>query len=99
MRRLPFTGISIPAGMKQSSSILIAVASVLSLTAAGRAATRPHYGGTLHIALREMPQALDPATLASSPARNLSRLVFETLVSINPQGRQEPVQLKRAVGH
>ena len=77
--------------MKQSNSILLALSSILCLAGAAFAATRPHYGGTLHVAFKETPQALAPSSLANSPCRNLSRLVFETLVAMDGRGRIEPL--------
>ncbi len=66
------------------------VSSVL-LSAAAAAATRPQYGGTLHVAIEEAPASLDPADLAgldSFAQRNLTELIFETLVTID-EGRGE----------
>jgi len=58
-----------------------------ALTAA--AETRPQYGGTLHIAMREAPSSLDPAD-ASQPDsfahRSLTMLLFDTLVSSDGSG-------------
>jgi MarR-like DNA-binding transcriptional regulator SgrR of sgrS sRNA len=53
------------------------------------AESRPHYGGTLRLAVREAPQTLDPAT-AGVPAE-LSRLLFETLVVLDEHGRPQPL--------
>jgi peptide/nickel transport system substrate-binding protein len=75
--------------MKRSRSISIALASLLCVSVA-TAATRPHYGGTLRIAIEESAQSLDPS-LADSPAlRSLSQLVFETLVKFDDRGRPQP---------
>src|SRR5207244_12145139 len=57
------------------------------------AATRPHYGGTLRIAVQAAPTSLDPAD--SSPPdsftrRNLSRLILDTLVDQDDRGRLLP---------
>ena len=66
-----------------------------SLLAAGvaDAATRPHYGGTLHVAMRAAPASLDPAD-PNQPdwagSRNLFALIFDTLVSLDEQGRTKP---------
>jgi peptide/nickel transport system substrate-binding protein len=65
---------------------------ISSLLAAALAAaeTRPQYGGTLHVAMRAAPATLDPAdgTQPDSFARrNLTRLVFETLLTIDSSGR------------
>lgn len=72
--------------MKRFSLISIAIAS-LAWAGWAVAETRPHYGGTLRIAIGEAPQGLDPAT--SEPAW-LSQLVFENLVKLDERGRPQP---------
>jgi len=64
---------------------------------AGAAETRPQYGGTVRIAIREAPASLDPsldlsgAVEADSLARrNLLALVFETLATVDDRGRIHP---------
>jgi peptide/nickel transport system substrate-binding protein len=58
-----------------------------SLAVAGGAATRPHYGGTLHVATAAAPTTLDPAESGDSFARrNISRLLFDTLVALDARG-------------
>jgi len=55
--------------------------------------TRPQYGSTLRIATRIAPQNLDPADKSqpeSSARRNLTRLMFETLVIVDDRGRLAP---------
>jgi len=62
------------------------------LWATGPTATRPHYGGTLHLAMRAAPTSLDPAD-SSQPGfgfRNVSSLMFETLVSLDERGEPQP---------
>jgi peptide/nickel transport system substrate-binding protein len=57
------------------------------------AETRPQYGGTLHVATRISPSSLDPADTMqgdSQARRNLIRLVFDTLVSADAEGRAQP---------
>jgi ABC-type transport system substrate-binding protein len=61
------------------------------LPLAARAETRPHYGGTLRIALREAPQTLDPASLTGPSLSNLSRHIFETLVTLDEGGGPQPL--------
>src|SRR5450631_133760 len=77
--------------MKRCSSLLLAASSlwltVVSVPA--RAESRPHYGGTLRIAMKEAPQTLDPAA-AGVPA-SVSRLVFETLVALDDRGCPQPL--------
>jgi len=76
--------------MKQFSSILLAASSLL-WAAPAPAAERPHYGGTLRVEMRESPQSLDPATLTATGPEGLSRMIFETLVSLDNQGRPQPL--------
>ena len=76
--------------MKRLSSILLA-ASSLAWPGLGLAAERPHYGGMLHVELRESPASLDPAKLSSTAPQSLARLVFETLVEMDENGRLKPL--------
>ena len=78
--------------MRRIVSILL-VASSLMWAAAGSAATRPHYGGTLHVAMRAAPLSLDPVdpVLAGSSAMlNVSGLIFDTLVTLDDRGQPQP---------
>src|SRR6266571_2902214 len=57
------------------------------------AASRPHYGGTLRIAVQAAPTSLDPADSSqpdSFTRRNLSRLILDTLVDQDDRGRLLP---------
>ena len=57
------------------------------------AATRPQYGGTLHVTTRLAPNSLDPADPSqpdSLARRNLTALMFDTLVVTDQQGRLQP---------
>lgn len=57
------------------------------------AETRPQYGGTLRVAMRAAPSSLDPADSAqpdSVARRNLTLLIFETLVTSDENGRVRP---------
>lgn len=78
--------------MKRFAWLWLAVSSAMLGAMAG-AATRPQYGGTLHIALQETPASLDPAE-ASQPdsfaQRNVEALIFETLVAMDDRGRAQP---------
>ncbi len=74
--------------MKRLCSILLAASSVVWPTLT-LAAPRPHYGGTLHIAVKESPASLD--TLASSGPAGLSALVFENLVRLDERGHPQPL--------
>lgn len=77
--------------MKRFGWPLLVLSSVLAVLARG--ATRPGYGGTLHIQMRTSPLSLDP-TDSSQPdsiaRRNLMRLLFDPLVTIDDWGRIEP---------
>ena len=69
------------------------VASSLLLAAGSNAAARPHYGGSLHVQMRSAPTSLDPGD-SNQPdwfgSRNLSSLMFDTLVRLDEQRRPEP---------
>ena len=74
------------------SGLALLVASSLLLSAA-QAATRPHYGGTLRVAMAAAPGSLDPLELNQSGSlagRNLSHLLFDTLVTLDDRGRPLP---------
>ena len=69
------------------------VASSLLWATGSSAATRPHYGGTLHVEMRAAPTSLAPADPSQSDwfgFCNLSSLMFETLVSLDQRGKPEP---------
>ena len=74
--------------MKRFSLLLLAASSLLL---AASAETRPHYGGTLRIALGETPSSLAPAALAGPSLSSLSRQIFETLVVLDERGRPQPL--------
>lgn len=76
--------------MMHYKSIWLA-SSLLWLAVATFAEPRPHYGGTVRIAMKEAPQALDPASLASSGVSNVADLVFETLTQLDDRGRPQPL--------
>jgi len=61
-----------------------------SLVYAAGAATRPRYGGTLHVAVRAAPASLDPLQDGGAVPGNLCRLVFETLTVLDEQGKVKP---------
>jgi peptide/nickel transport system substrate-binding protein len=75
--------------MMRFSLLLLAASSVIWSMAA-TAATRPHYGGTLRVAMHETPRALDPLSLAQVGAPNISCLLFDTLVVLNDRGQPQP---------
>jgi peptide/nickel transport system substrate-binding protein len=78
--------------MRPSGSLLV-VAVSLSLAIAAPARTRPHYGGTLRVAVGEAPASLDPAE-SNRPGNpmlpSLSRLVFDTLATVDARGQAQP---------
>jgi peptide/nickel transport system substrate-binding protein len=53
------------------------------------AESRPHYGGTLRVAMKESPQTLDPAT--PGVLVSISRMIFETLIALDERGRPQPL--------
>ncbi len=74
--------------MRRIALLLLAASSVVAV-----AATRPHYGGTLRVALRIAPMSLDPATgnpYDGVAARNLSHLIFDRLVTLDDRGFPQP---------
>jgi peptide/nickel transport system substrate-binding protein len=76
--------------MKLSALLLLAAAS-LSVAATAWASTRPHYGGTLRVAVEDAPASLDPSDSGQPDSlawRSLSTLIFDTLVILN--ARAEP---------
>ena len=75
--------------MKLTALLLRAVSSVIFCGVA-IAATRPHYGGTLRVALREAPLSLNPSQPDWVEDRNLFSLLFDTLVVLDEQGRPSP---------
>jgi peptide/nickel transport system substrate-binding protein len=82
--------------MKLFRLLLLAASNLLCLAAwlgvapiPALAESRPHYGGTLRVAMKESPQTLDPAA-AGVPA-SISRMVFETLVALDDRGRPQPL--------
>lgn len=76
--------------MKRFGLLMIVAVSVASMAPAS---TRPHYGGTLRVAMRDAPTSLDPADSSRPDTlqwRNLSGLVFETLVNLDTRGQPQP---------
>jgi len=75
--------------MKRRGFRLLAAGSLLLAVVAG-AETRPHYGGTLHVCLRTAPASLDPGQAELAGSRSLLDLIFDTLVTLDDQGRPQP---------
>jgi len=68
----------------------LAASSLLVAASVANSETRPQYGGTLHIAMREAWSSLDPAE--AMPADSVTRasvmaLIFENLVTMDDHGR------------
>jgi ABC-type transport system substrate-binding protein len=69
------------------------VASSLLCALSVSATTRPNYGGTLHIEMRAAPISLDPGDSNRTDwfeSRNLFSLIFDTLVTLDAQGKAQP---------
>lgn len=78
--------------MKRFGWQWLAISSLL-LAISAPAEVRPHYGGTLHVAMRATPVSLDPVELGSSDSfgtRSLVPLIFDTLVTMDESGRAQP---------
>jgi ABC-type transport system substrate-binding protein len=78
--------------MRLTGFPLLVASSLLGALCAS-AATRPHYGGTLRVEMRAAPTSLDPADSNQqqwSGSGNLFSLMFDTLVSLDEQGKPEP---------
>jgi ABC-type transport system substrate-binding protein len=77
--------------MRPTAFRWIVIPSLLIAAAAG--ATRPRYGGTLHVQLYESLNSLDPAdhNQPNTPTvRSIYALVFDTLVSLDDRGQAQP---------
>jgi peptide/nickel transport system substrate-binding protein len=74
--------------MRRFALLSVAVSCLLLATTA--AATRPRYGGTLHVSTPEAISSLDPLGNDSVWHRNLTALLFDTLVTLDDQGRIQP---------
>ena len=75
------------------SGLFLLVAVSVALGIAAPASTRPHYGGTLRLSMREAPASLDPSDSSQAGVfafPNLSRLIFDTLVTLDARGQAQP---------
>lgn len=75
--------------MKHFAWRWLAVSSLLLAALTADAETRPQYGGTLHIAMREAWNSLDPAETTPADSiteANIFALVFEPLVALDDRG-------------
>lgn len=78
--------------MRHTALRLLAASSLL-LVGLASAATRPHYGGNVRVTLQDAPASLDPAGLATSEDTadsQVSRLIFDTLVTLDWRARVQP---------
>ncbi len=78
--------------MRPSGLLLLAAVS-FCLAVAAPARTRPHYGGNLRLAIAEAPASIDPADVGpagKSMPPSLSRLIFDTLVTLDARGQAQP---------
>jgi peptide/nickel transport system substrate-binding protein len=74
----------------------ISIVPVSLALAAGTAAARPHYGGTLRLEMRAIVRNLDPADVAvdsleRAAKSNILSQVFETLLRLDEKGRPQPL--------
>ncbi len=69
------------------SSLAASSLAALSLVSPAVAATRPRYGGTLRVELRAQVSSLDPL---NDSARQVTPLVFDTLLTLEASGRLQP---------
>ena len=70
--------------------LLAAVSAVAAALGVTTAATRPRYGGTLRLEIRERLATLDPAEKSSGVAARIEAFVFDRLVRIDDEGRPQP---------
>jgi peptide/nickel transport system substrate-binding protein len=78
--------------MRHTVCPLIVAISLLRVAAAP-GATRPHYGGTLHVQMVEAVRSLEPtdsAQQSTATARDVLSLIFDTLVTLNDHGQAQP---------
>ena len=71
----------------------LAASSLLIAALAANAETRPQYGGTLRIQMQAAPASLDPADRGvpdSFGRRNVTALIFDTLVTFDDAGHVRP---------
>src|SRR5579864_1770740 len=76
--------------MKRTGLQWLAISVLLIGALSASADTRPQYGGTLHIGMTTSASSLDPAEVPNSVgARNLVALIFDTLVTVDSNGRPQ----------
>ena len=76
--------------MKRIGLQRLAISVLLIAASSARADTRSQYGGTLRISMTTSASSLDPADMADSVgSRNLVALIFDTLVTVDSNGRPQ----------
>jgi ABC-type transport system substrate-binding protein len=78
--------------MKRLFLRLSAISSCLLLAAAAYSSSRPRYGGSVRVLLHDRVMSIDPLGEEDHPASRdrLASLTFETLTTIDAQGRLRP---------
>ena len=74
-------------------SLIVGLTAATTSPAAAGAETRPQYGGTLRVTTQAAPISLDPSNSSQDDSfarRNITFLVFETLVTADASGRLHP---------
>ncbi len=77
--------------MKRLLLLLSAISSLL-LAAGAYGSSRPRYGGTVRVLLHDRVMSIDPLSEEDHPAARdrLAALTFETLTSVDAEGRVRP---------
>src|SRR4051812_48876810 len=80
------------ANMKRLLLQLSAISSLLLFAAGAYAGSRPRYGGTVRVLLHDKVMSMDPLSEEDHPAARdrLAALTFETLTTLDAQGRLRP---------
>lgn len=80
--------------MRHSAYPLLVVSSVALAVGLARAATRPHYGGTLRVELQARVMKLDPVewpeVAAADTALKLRDMIYDHLVRLDRSGQPQP---------
>ena len=76
--------------MKRTGLQWLAISVLLISASSANADPRPQYGGTLHVSMSMSASSVDPAEMPDSEgARNLVSLIFDTLVTVDSNGRPQ----------
>ena len=80
--------------MRHSACRFLAVSSAAFVLATARAATRPHYGGTLRVEIQARVSTLDPVEWPDIPEADavlkFRDLIYDRLVRLDLNGRPQP---------